>query len=207
MKVWDLPTRLYHWVQLVLFIGLIVSGITEEGPHVIAGLLLFSLLLWRITWGFVGSETSRFSQFLKSPRVVIQYLKGNYPEAPGHNPAGALMVLALVALLLAQCFTGLALAGMLDPLPNSELWLTEELFDVFVLVHENLFKVLIAFSVLHVLAILVYKLKSKPLVKAMFTGIQEGSTFPPVTFASNLLALVILVVTLIISYLFYYYHL
>ncbi|WP_375750485.1 cytochrome b/b6 domain-containing protein [Vibrio sp. HN007] len=207
MKVWDLPTRLYHWVQLVLFIGLVVSGLTEEGPHVIAGLILLSLLLWRVVWGFIGSETSRFTQFVKSPRVVTQYLQGKYPEKPGHNPAGALMVLALISLLLLQCFTGLALAGMLDPLPGSEVWLTDELFDLFVLVHENLFKGLITLSVLHVLAIIVYKIKSKPLVKAMFTGVQENRQQETVYFASTYIAALVLSLTLVISYLLYYFHL
>lgn len=207
MKVWDLPTRLYHWLQAALFIGLIVSGLTEEGPHVKAGLLLFSLLLWRIIWGFIGSETSRFSQFLKSPKTTLLYLKGDYPEKPGHNPAGGLMVVALISLLLLQCLTGLALAGILDPLPGSEVWLTDELFDVFVVIHENLFKGLIALSSLHVLAIIVYKLKSKPLVKAMITGYQESDGGQAVYIAPTILAALIFAAALLLSYFLYYLHL
>jgi cytochrome b len=204
MKVWDLPTRLYHWLQLALFVALIASGITEQGPHVTLGLALLTLLLWRVIWGFIGSETSRFSQFVKSPQAVLRYLQGNYPERPGHNPAGALMVMALIALLLLQCLTGLALAGMLDPLPGSEAWLNDDNFDICVLIHENLFKGLIALSVIHVVAIIIYKLKSKPLLMAMITGRQHTAKGLPVYLAPLAYAVIALVIaTSITGYLYY----
>lgn len=75
MKIWDLATRLYHWVQALLFIALMASGLSGNGPHVQLGLALFTLLLWRLTWGVIGSETSLFRQFLRSPKGVIKKLK------------------------------------------------------------------------------------------------------------------------------------
>ncbi|MFC1235155.1 cytochrome b/b6 domain-containing protein [Vibrio sp. F74] len=198
MKVWDLPTRLYHWIQALLFAGLAFSGLTEQGPHVYFGLTLFTLLIWRIIWGFFGSDTSRFSRFIRSPKTVVQYLNGQHPEQPGHNPAGGYMVLAMIGALLLQALTGLALSGMLDPLPGSEIWLNDDIFDVCVLIHENLVNGLFVLVGLHVLAIIIYKWRNKPLVKAMFTGYQENMT-AKINLASNRRALVILMIALAIT--------
>ncbi|WCE28662.1 cytochrome b/b6 domain-containing protein [Vibrio sp. SCSIO 43137] len=175
MKVWDLPTRIYHWSQLALVCGLFFSGLTEQGPHTKFGLALFTLLLWRLLWGLTGSDTSRFSHFIKSPFAVIRYLKGSLEENPGHNPAGGYMVIVLITALILQCLTGLAVAGYLDPLPASEAWLNDEVFDLAVLVHETGIVYLPILIALHISAILIYQLRGKPLVKAMFTGEQTIS--------------------------------
>jgi cytochrome b len=174
MKIWDLPTRLYHWLQAGLFTGLALTGIRGEGPHVYLGLALLTLLIWRVIWGLVGSETSRFRQFVRSPKAAIRYLQGQVSDRPGHNPAGAYMVIAMIAALLLQCLSGLALAGFLDPLPGSEIWLNDDIFDITVLIHENLIDGLFILVGLHLAAILFYKLRGKPLVWAMFTGQQAG---------------------------------
>ncbi|WP_394246816.1 cytochrome b/b6 domain-containing protein [Vibrio profundi] len=175
MKVWDLATRLYHWIQAIVFIALIGTGFTGNGPHLPLGLALFTLITWRILWGFVGSETNRFSQFVRSPLATVRYLRGKQTQdnAAGHNPAGGWMVVALITGLLMQCLSGLALAGMLDNLPFAQWWLTDTLFDLFESIHFILARVLPALVLLHVMAILIYKLKRKPLVKAMFTGFQD----------------------------------
>lgn len=189
MKVWDLPTRIYHWSQLALVCGLFFSGLTEQGPHTKFGLALFTLLLWRLIWGLAGSETSRFTHFIKSPFTVIRYLKGIQKESTGHNPAGGYMVVVLIASLTLQCLTGLAVAGYLDPLPASEIWLSDEIFDLAVLIHENGIIYLPVLIAVHIAAILIYKLRGIPLVKAMFTG-QQNITGNRVYFASNSRALV-----------------
>lgn len=202
MKVWDFPTRLYHWIQALLFAGLAFSGLTEQGPHVYLGLTLFTLLTWRLLWGFIGSETSRFSQFIHSPKTVLLYLKGEYKESPGHNPAGGYMVVTLVAALLIQCLSGLALSGMLDPLPGSEYWLNDQIFDICVFIHENLIDGLFILVSLHLLAIIIYKLQRKPLVKAMFTGVQEHIS-TKVSLASNRRAIAVFAVSLSITTVIY----
>lgn len=175
MKVWDLATRLYHWAQALVFIALIGTGFTGNGPHLPLGLALFTLITWRILWGFVGSETNRFAQFVRSPLATIRYLRGQSPQdnTAGHNPAGGWMVVALIVGLLMQCLSGLALAGMLDNLPFAQWWLTDSIFELFESMHFILARILPALVLLHVVAILVYKLKRKPLVKAMFTGFQD----------------------------------
>lgn len=198
MKVWDLPTRLYHWTQASLFVAMAITGLTEEGPHVTVGLILFTLLVWRLMWGMVGSETSRFAQFIRSPSDVFGYLRGRYPENVGHNPAGGYMVIVMITTLLVQCITGLALAGLLDPLPGSGWWLSDEVFDLCVTIHENTINLLFGLVGVHIFAIILYKLRSKPLVMAMITGYQKNSPFK-VKLASNWLALVLLLVAATLS--------
>ncbi|CAH1539420.1 Hydrogenase [Vibrio jasicida] len=172
MKVWDLATRLYHWAQALLFMALMASGLSGNGPHVQLGLALFTLLLWRLTWGVIGSETSLFRQFLRSPKRVITYLKGKSAATVGHNPAGGWMVAALLTTLMLQCISGMALGGLFDTWPYSDVWLNDNVFVGIEWLHLTLADLLPLLIVLHVGAILFYKLRGKPLLKAMITGKQ-----------------------------------
>ncbi len=206
MKIWDLPTRLYHWLQAALFIGLAGSGFSGNGPHIYLGLALFSLILWRLAWGIIGSDTSRFSQFMSSPRSAWQYLRGRVQPKPGHNPLGAWMVVGMIATLFIQCITGLAIAGFFDTLPYSEVIITDDVFDLLGTVHAIAARMLIAFVVLHLLAILVYKLRSKPLVLAMITGKQNQSLSTAhfgngtqLAFSSNSKALLVLIASVLVT--------
>ncbi|MGF1754736.1 cytochrome b/b6 domain-containing protein [Vibrio makurazakiensis] len=200
MKVWDLATRLYHWLQAIVFIGLLISGFSGNGPHIQLGLVLFTLIVWRILWGFYGSETNRFSQFVRSPIKTFQYLTGRSPQSTviGHNPAGGWMVILMILGLLLQCITGLALAGLLDNLPLAHYWLSDTTFEVLETLHIILSKALPALVVIHIGAILTYKLNNKPLLKAMFTGIQNAYTNTGTqqpNFVSQRVALLVLVVS------------
>ncbi|UPR46574.1 cytochrome b/b6 domain-containing protein [Vibrio cyclitrophicus] len=206
MKIWDLPTRLYHWLQAALFIGLAVSGFSGNGPHIYLGLALFSLILWRLIWGMIGSDTSRFSQFVSSPRSAWQYLRGQIQPKPGHNPLGAWMVVGMITTLFVQCMTGLTIAGFFDTLPYSEVIITDDVFDLFATLHVIAARMLIAFVVLHLLAILTYKLRSKPLVLAMITGKQNQSLSTAhfgngtqLAFSSNRKALLVLIASVLVT--------
>ncbi|WP_114765660.1 cytochrome b/b6 domain-containing protein [Vibrio rhodolitus] len=170
MKVWDGATRLYHWTQAGLFVALMASGKSGNGPHIELGIALLVLVFWRVIWGFVGSETSRFVTFVYSPTKTWHYVTGKMKAKLGHNPLGAWMVIALVASLLLQCLSGLALAGLLDGLPMSQVWLNDDVFVVVESMHLVLVNILPMLVALHLVAILVYKLRGKPLVKAMVTG-------------------------------------
>lgn len=193
MKIWDLSTRLYHWAQAALFIGLMASGISGNGPHIQLGLALMTLIIWRLIWGWVGSETSRFIQFLRSPRSVIHYLQGKEKTKPGHNPAGGWMVVTLLLALVLQCVSGLALAGFLDHLPYANIWLNDSVFSVLENVHLAMIKVLPTLVGVHVFAVLFYKLRSKPLTWAMITGFQTQIQFNgSVAFVSQWRALFVL---------------
>lgn len=197
MKIWDLPTRLYHWLQAIVFILLLITGLSGNGPHIPLGILLFSLIVWRLMWGVFGSETSKFSQFVKSPRAVLRYLSSSKKHEiahAGHNPLGALMVIGLLLTLLLQCLSGLVLAGIFDGLPYAELLLSDNIVDIIAIVHWVLIRILMALVVMHILAIAVYKLKGKPLLMAMFTGINKQLHQPEtVKFASNRRALLLLI--------------
>ena len=172
MKIWDLATRLYHWAQALLFIALMASGLSGNGPHVQLGLALFTLLLWRLTWGVIGSETNLFRQFLRSPKGVITYLKGKSAATVGHNPAGGWMVATLLTTLLLQCISGMALGGLFDTWPYSDVWLINNVLAGLEWLHLTLADLLPLLIALHVGAILFYKLRGKPLLKAMITGKQ-----------------------------------
>src|SRR5690606_5783275 len=101
VRIWDVPTRLVHW--------LIVASVAtswwtaERGDlelHRYSGYLLLGLLLFRIYWGFAGSSSARFAHFVIGPRAILKYLRGGWAASLGHNPLGALSVIALLLLLL-----------------------------------------------------------------------------------------------------------
>ncbi|RAU20175.1 cytochrome B [Paramagnetospirillum kuznetsovii] len=105
--VWDLPIRLFHWCLAALVAVALVSGHLDKlTPHMKAGTLILALLLFRLGWGVVGSPTARFAQFVGGPGRIRAYLDGTWTGL-GHNPLGALSVLAMLALLLVQAGSGL----------------------------------------------------------------------------------------------------
>lgn len=199
MKVWDLPTRIYHWLQAILFIGLLASGFSNNGPHIYLGLILFTLVIWRLGWGVIGSETSRFRQFLRSPKQVILYLRGKFPALPGHNPAGGWMVMLMISMLLLQCVSGLIIAGFFDTVPLIESLLDDPVFDAIFAIHLILARLLPVLIAIHLLAILVYKLCSKPLVWAMVSGVQNQLAGQDVEMAQNSRALLVLVPSVLVT--------
>ena len=114
VRVWDLPTRLFHWVLALTVIASVVSGQIGGNAmvwHTRLGLVVLALLLFRLVWGFIGGHWSRFASFLYGPRSVMAYLRGDSGPGGrydiGHSPVGALSVWALLALLALQVATGL----------------------------------------------------------------------------------------------------
>ncbi|MES2956821.1 MAG: cytochrome b/b6 domain-containing protein [Pseudomonadota bacterium] len=114
VRVWDLPTRLFHWLLTLTLIASVVSGQIGGNAmvwHTRFGLVVLALLLFRLVWGFAGGYWSRFASFLYGPRKVIAYLRGDGGPGGrydiGHSPVGALSVWALLALLALQVATGL----------------------------------------------------------------------------------------------------
>ena len=126
-RIWDLPTRLFHWCLAAAVIGLVVTGRTGGDQlmawHFRLGYLVLALLLFRIVWGLVGGHWSRFTRFLPSPARAWRYLRGQHdPLHAGHNPVGAWSVYAMLLVLLAQAGTGLLVNdenfGLSGPLTN-----------------------------------------------------------------------------------------
>ncbi len=114
VRVWDLPTRIFHWLLAASVISSIVSGLRGGNAlewHMRLGYLAFALLLFRIVWGLVGGRWSRFGSFIYAPGTLLRYLRGEHRAGEhldvGHNPLGAFSVFGLLALLALQVGTGL----------------------------------------------------------------------------------------------------
>lgn len=177
VRVWDLPTRLFHWALVGCVVGLVITGNVGGNAMVWHGRLgyaVLTLLLFRLVWGFVGGRWSRFGSFVVSPKTTFAYLRGQTtPErSVGHNPLGAWSVLALLLVLFAQVGSGLfaddeiAFTGPLAGLVSGD-WVS-----TLTRYHKDVGKLLlIALVVLHMLAIAFYRLvRRQHLVRPMIAG-------------------------------------
>ncbi|WP_203330616.1 cytochrome b/b6 domain-containing protein [Rhodovastum atsumiense] len=110
VEVWDPLVRVFHWSLVGLFALAYATGDDAELLHLVAGYGILSLLLLRVLWGFIGPRHARFADFVKPPRVVLDYLAlsraGRAPRHLGHNPAGGAMVVALLVVLGGICLSG-----------------------------------------------------------------------------------------------------
>lgn len=181
--VWDLPTRLFHWL---LVLGVLGSWLTAEVFrdvdfvwHKRIGICILGLLLFRLAWGVVGGRHSRFASFLPGPRRLFAYLKvfarRDGPRHAGHNPLGALSVVALLLSLLVQVASGLLVDdGILAAGPLAKL-VDGKVRGLAGLVHGVNFNILLALIGLHLLAIAYYALwRRQNLVATMVTGQAAG---------------------------------
>lgn len=114
IRVWDLPTRTFHWLLAATIVGSVISGKIGGAAlvwHFRLGYLVLGLLVFRLVWGLIGGHWSRFANFLYAPRSVLRYLRGQARPGDhfevGHNPLGAFSVFALLAVLAVQVATGL----------------------------------------------------------------------------------------------------
>jgi cytochrome b len=177
IAVWDLPTRLFHWAIVLLMPALWWTAEEHKDElHLLLGKVALGLLLFRLIWGLIGSSTARFAGFVKGPGAILAYLRGQKPAGVGHNPLGALSVLALLFLLANVIGLGL-FAGdedSLNPGPLNHL-VSYDSGRVLAERHEQLFWILVGFIALHVAAILYYRLvKGDRLVAPMVTGERKG---------------------------------
>jgi cytochrome b len=220
LRVWDLPTRLFHWTLVVLVVIQVVS--VEWGPgwnkefnwltlHFWCGYTILALLLFRIAWGFVGSTTARFGHFVKGPGAGIAYLRGMFATKAepdiGHNPVGGWMVVALILGLLFQIVTGLFatdtdMGYFAGPLAK---FASEGFSSGATKIHTYWINVLYLLVALHVSASLFYLVvKRQNLIGPMFSGdklVPAGMAAPGLRFASARLALSLLVAAACIVYL------
>lgn len=177
VRIWDLPTRIFHWVLVVLVVVCYLSG--DNGRfdiHIPAGQALLVLVFARVLWGFVGSEPSRFRAFVRPVGEIVAYARTLGKRAPGHhpghNPLGGLSVVAMLAVLLLQAGLGI-FAVDVDGLyegPLSFLVSYDAAREAAEL-HEDMVDVLLVLVGLHLAAILFYRVfKRERLVKPMVTG-------------------------------------
>jgi cytochrome b len=184
VAVWDAPTRLFHWsVVILIFVSWLSADQGYMKVHLWSGLALLALLLFRIGWGFAGATTARFSDFLHAPPKVVAYFKalagGSKPLHAGHNPAGGLMVVLLLAVLLAQAVTGLFGNDGLKFSGPLALLVSADLSDRLTQIHAIIFNIMLVLIWLHLVAIGFYFLvKGENLVGPMVTGKKHRAHVP-----------------------------
>ena len=174
--LWDLPTRVFHWLLVCLVPLAWLSAETQNFElHEWVGRTLIVLVTWRILWGLLGSRHSRFSDFLVGPGAVLAYLRGQRGASRGHNPLGGWSVMVLLALLLAQGVSGLFNDD--DVLYSGPLYYgaSEALRGFMGEMHEWAFNLLLGFVGLHVGAVLFHQLRLRHnLLQAMVKGRAAG---------------------------------
>ena len=180
--IWDLFTRIFHWTLVVAVVS--GWGLGRFGPSVLSlhyyiGYSVGALIVWRIYWGFVGPKPARFRSFLYGPKAIIVYLtrlgRRRPSHWPGHTPAGAMFVFAILIALAVQVATGLiadpddyvnagSLAGMVEF--DTARWAAG--------LHRGVSKVILFLVVGHLLAVVFYRIwKRENLVDAMVTGFKQ----------------------------------
>ena len=167
--VWDLPTRLFHWLLAATFAGAWLTADSERwiDVHVTLGYTFAGLIAFRLLWGVAGTRYARFSSFVRGPSAVLRYLKSlltlNPEHHVGHNPAGGWAVLALLGLGIVT-----ASAGFLTWADYGGHWLEE--------LHEGAASAMLGLVFIHIAAVAVSSLLHKEnLVRAMITGLKRGA--------------------------------
>jgi len=185
--VWDLPLRVFHWTLALSFLGAYFTAESERWRdlHVILGYTAGVLIVFRLAWGVVGTRYARFASFLYRPAAVVAYLRSLLTTRPqhfvGHNPAGALAIFLLLALIVASVLSGWATFVQVGP-----EWLEDA--------HETFSNVALAMVVVHLAGVVVSSwLHRENLVGAMVTGYKPVAA-PPAAGARTLIAVVLLVI-------------
>jgi cytochrome b len=203
VRVWDLPTRLFHWILTILIAMQYATGqfgVLDMRWHYWLGYATLALLVFRISWGFIGSQTSRFSEFLRGPATVFRhvssYLYKNPQSDIGHNPLGGWSVLIMLACVLAQAISGLFTSDEISENGPFVGQVAETTTRLMTRVHhwnQSLLLLLIAF---HVAAVLLHLLlKHDNLITPMFNGRKRFRSAENPYFASSWLALALLVLS------------
>ncbi len=213
VRVWDIPIRLFHWILVALLIISFYTGLTGGFEimdyHMLSGYCVLTLVIFRIVWGLIGSYHARFINFVKGPVSVFSHLlqlKDKSSPSQGHNPLGALSILAMLLVLLIQASTGLfanddiMLEGPLAYLVSYDMSRT------LTAIHKSNIWVIGGLVSLHIVAIACYQfIRGEPLLKAMITGNKSLPDQISSTPAPNLTREIVLgAVTLTISAAFVY---
>ena len=176
--VWDLPLRLFHWLFVLTLIGLWYCSDQERELleyHLLLGYFALALVLFRLCWGFLGTQHAQFKHFIPSFSALKSFLAKDkslsFAPSVGHNPLGALMVILLLSLVLAQAISGLFIDDDIFTAGPYYGSLTKEVEALMVYIHHNAFDLILICSALHIGAVFYYLwVKKHNLIKPMFTG-------------------------------------
>jgi len=203
VRVWDLPTRTFHWVLALTIVGSVISakiGGNAMVWHFRFGYVVFTLLAFRLIWGVVGGRWSRFSSFVYAPGTVLRYLRGesraHEHHDVGHNPLGSLSVFALLGFLAFQVATGLIADDEIASVGPLNRFVSGALAGKATHWHKDYGQwILLALVALHVAAIVYYLVRKKHnLVRPMIVGdkpLPAGTPAAADSMATRLLALVL----------------
>jgi len=184
IKVWDAFIRFFHW-SLLLSVSLAYftakSGM--QVIHPVIGYFITVILVMRIVWGFAGSAHARFSSFVRSPKVVIGYLKDMLKGHParhlGHNPAGGVMVVALLLTLLGIILSGFVVLAVIEfdgPLVGLLRFMSDQWAYLFLAIHNRLVMLIIVLVVFHISGVVLASIQhNENLIKAMITGYKNNN--------------------------------
>jgi cytochrome b len=171
VKVWDPLVRVFHWSLATLFLAAYLTGEDAGQVHIAAGYAIAGLIALRLAWGFVGPRHARFSNFVRSPRIVLAYLREmamfRAPRFLGHNPAGGAMIVVLLVMLSGTGITGYMMTT--DSFWGAE-WVEE--------IHETFANLTIGLVVFHVFGVVLSSFThGENLVKSMITGRKRRPLF------------------------------
>lgn len=186
VRVWDLPTRTFHWLLLVCISGAVASALVGGNLmewHMRFGAGSLGLLAFRVVWGLVGPRYARFRSFLYSPRLAFAYLtgmrKGAQQRHAGHSPSGALSVFAILGILLAQALSGLFSSDLISTDGPFVRHASEAMVSLASRVHVTLQWAIYALVALHVVVVIAYLLvKKDDLIGPMVHGNKYGIQAP-----------------------------
>ena len=186
--VWDLPTRVFHWLLVLNFAGVFYTADSERwrNIHVLCGYTMVGLIVFRLIWGFFDTRYARFTEFVRSPAVTILYLKQLSQKHPvGHNPTGAIAILLLLLLGFISCLSGWAIYEEID---GDELEKLHEYSAYFMLI----------VVLIHIAGVLVSSyLQGENLILAMITGKKQGETNQAIPNSYPLIALFLCIAVII----------
>lgn len=183
--VWDLPTRVFHWLLVICFTGAWLTSESErlQMIHYAFGYSAVALVLFRLVWGFIGTKYARFSQFIKGPKEMIGHAKGllggHQHIAPGHNPLGGIVMLGLMLVILLIGLTG--------------YWTVKEFLGDFMSeAHEAIASFALGLVVIHIAAAVIMSLLQKEnLVRAMLSGKKNGLPEQAIRFPQYLIGILL----------------
>ena len=201
IRAWDLPTRIFHWALAALVVCSFTTG-TIGGDwmpwHLRSGYTILALVVFRVAWGVVGSDTARFGRFLRGPRAVVEYarltLAGRHPAGVGHNPLGGWIVVAMLAALAFQAATGLFSDDEIATQGPLAVKVSNAMVSRMSHLHDIGRWIVAGLALLHVAAIAIYRWAwGVRLAGAMVTGRMEAPAgAPPPRIRSAALAAIVL---------------
>lgn len=195
--IWDLPTRLFHWLIVAHAISLwILSGEQfSDQWHPILGKSILSLALFRVVWGVIGSEHSRWQNMPFSLKSLWLYLTLKQTNWPGHSPAGAYFTIIILLLIIVQSGSGLMHTDDMFFDGPLRAHTSEKLIPFIGLIHANAFDIGVGLIAIHIIMIALYQfVKGQALYRSMITGKKEYLAAAPAQPASNWLALLIAII-------------